>query len=67
MRRVLVLTDVKYRNPYQMRHTYASTLLSKGENPWWRVTQMWHVDVEMIFKHYGKCGYRKMLTSMSII
>ena len=53
-RRVLSITDVKYRNPYQMRHTYASTLLSNGENPWWLATQMGHVDVEMIFKHYGK-------------
>ncbi len=53
-RKVLKLAGVKYRNSYQMRHTYASTLLSNGENPWWLATQMWHVDVEMIFKHYGK-------------
>jgi len=25
-----------------------------GENAWWVATQMGHVDVEMIFKHYGK-------------
>ncbi|MDN0075624.1 DUF3596 domain-containing protein [Crenobacter sp. SG2303] len=45
---------VRYRNPYQTRHTYASMLLSKGENPWWVATQMGHVDVEMIFKNYGR-------------
>lgn len=37
-----------------MRHTYASTLLSNGENAWWVATQMGHVDVEMIFKRYGR-------------
>jgi len=45
---------VRYRNPYQTRHTYASMLLSKGENPWWVATQMGHVGVEMIFRNYGK-------------
>lgn len=58
--------EVKYRNCYQMRHTFASTLLSNGENPLWVATQMGHVDVEMIFKKYGRwlpdnngnCGYK---------
>jgi integrase len=45
---------VRYRNPYQTRHTYASTLLSANENPWWVAKQMGHVDVEMVFRHYGK-------------
>lgn len=53
-RKLLLTLDVKYRNCYQMRHTFASTLLSNGENPWWVATQMGHVDVEMIFKKYGK-------------
>ncbi|HMT02190.1 MAG TPA: DUF3596 domain-containing protein [Burkholderiales bacterium] len=53
-RYLLKMTNVKYRNCYQMRHTFASTLLSNGENPWWVATQMGHVDVEMIFKKYGK-------------
>ena len=53
-RDLLSRVNVKYRNCYQMRHTYASTLLSNGENPWWVATQMGHVDVEMIFKRYGK-------------
>lgn len=53
-RKVISTANVRYRNCYQMRHTYASTLLSNGENPWWVATQMGHVDVEMIFKHYGR-------------
>lgn len=45
---------VRYRNPYQIRHTYASTLLTAGRNPFWLAGQMGHEDVEMIFKVYGK-------------
>jgi integrase len=45
---------VRYRNPYQIRHTYASTLLTAGANPFRLAVQMRHEDVEMIFKVYGK-------------
>jgi len=45
---------VRYRNPYQMRHTYASTRLTDGANPWYIADQLGHVDVEMVFKIYGK-------------
>jgi integrase len=37
-----------------MRHTYASTLLSNGENPEWIKTQMGHATLEMLFRVYGK-------------
>lgn len=53
-KKLLTKANVKYRNPYQMRHTYASTLLSNGENVFWLSTQMGHENTEMIFKHYGK-------------
>ncbi len=39
---------------YQMRHTYASTLLSNGENVMWVASQMGHANAEMILKRYGK-------------
>lgn len=45
---------VRYRNPYQTRHTFASTRLSQGANPWWVAAQMGHEDVEMISRTYGK-------------
>ncbi|WP_440588405.1 Arm DNA-binding domain-containing protein [Bordetella genomosp. 11] len=45
---------VRYRNPYQMRHTYASTRLTAGANPWYIAAQLGHADVEMVFKIYGK-------------
>lgn len=47
-------SGVRYRNPYQTRHTYASMLLSEGENPWWVAEQMGHETIEMIMRHYGK-------------
>ena len=52
--RILKRAGVRYRNPYQTRHTYASMLLSRGENPLWVAKQMGHVDTEMITRNYGK-------------
>jgi integrase len=51
---VLKKAGVRYRNPYQTRHTYASMLLSAGENQWWVAEQMGHETTEMIMRHYGK-------------
>jgi len=45
---------VRYRNPYQARHTFASTRLTDGANPWWMADQLGHEDVEMVYKIYGK-------------
>ncbi len=45
---------IRYRNPYQTRHTFASTLLSAGENPLYVAKQMGHKGTEMINKHYGR-------------
>lgn len=45
---------IPYRNPYQTRHTYASMLLSAGENPMWVAQQMGHEDWGMIRKRYGR-------------
>lgn len=44
---------VRYRIPYQTRHTYASMLLMAGERPLWVAQQMGHVDVEMIYRVYA--------------
>lgn len=51
---VLAKCGVRYRYPYQMRHTYASTLLSNGENLAWIATQMGHINTEMVIRNYGK-------------
>jgi len=45
---------VRYRNPYQTRHTYASRMLTAGESPMWVAAQMGHSDWTMIAKVYGK-------------
>lgn len=45
---------VRYRNPYQTRHTYASMMLTAGEHPMWVSQQMGHRDWGMIRKVYGK-------------
>jgi len=46
--------EVRYRYPYQTRHTFASTLLSAGENPVWVASLMGHKDWAMIIKVYGR-------------
>lgn len=51
---VLKKAHVRYRNPYQTRHTYASMMLSAGETPVWVSGQMGHTDVTMIFRIYGR-------------
>ena len=51
--KILKIANVRYRNPYQTRHTFASSLLSNGENPLYIANQMGHANVEMIQKVYG--------------
>jgi integrase len=45
---------VRYRNPYQTRHTYASMMLTAGEHPMWVAKQMGHASWLMIAKVYGR-------------
>lgn len=45
---------VRYRYPYQTRHTYASMMLSAGEHPMWVAQQMGHADWGVIRKVYGR-------------
>lgn len=51
---LLTRSGVRHRNPYQCRHTFASSLLTAGENPWYVAAQLGHVDVQMVFRVYGK-------------
>ncbi len=53
-RPTLKKAGIRYRNPYQTRHTYASMLASNGENLWWLSQQLGHETIEMIMRHYGK-------------
>ncbi|KVC84007.1 Arm DNA-binding domain-containing protein [Burkholderia ubonensis] len=45
---------VRYRNPYQTRHTYASMMLSAGEREIWVANQMGHSDTTSIKRNYGR-------------
>ncbi|AZY48824.1 site-specific integrase [Bordetella avium] len=45
---------VRYRRPYQTRHTFASMMLSAGEHPMWVARQMGHADWSMIARVYGR-------------
>lgn len=47
-------TGINYRNPYQMRHTFATRHISQGANLFWLASQMGHKGPEMLFRHYGK-------------
>lgn len=51
---MLKRAKVRYRNLYQTRHTYASTLLSVNENPLYVAKQMGHKDTTMITRNYGR-------------
>lgn len=44
---------IRYRNPYQTRHTFATRHISKGVNLFWLAGQMGHKGPEMLFRHYG--------------
>ncbi len=50
----LRLAGVRYRRPYQTRHTYASMMLTAGESPVWLAQQMGHSDLTMIARIYGR-------------
>lgn len=51
---IMQRAGIEYRNPYQIRHTFASTRLTAGANPWYMADQLGHADVTMVFKTYGK-------------
>lgn len=53
-RRDCKAVGVRYRYPYQLRHTFATWALSSGENPSWIAKQMGHSDTMMLFRVYGK-------------
>ncbi|MCH4306591.1 Arm DNA-binding domain-containing protein [Enterobacter asburiae] len=44
---------IRYRNPYQTRHTFATRHISQGVNLFWLAGQMGHKGPEMLFRHYG--------------
>lgn len=45
---------VRYRRPYQTRHTYASMMLTAGEPLGWVAQQMGHADLSMLARTYAR-------------
>lgn len=52
--KTLAETTVRYRNPYQTRHTFASMLLMAGEPELTVAKLLGHTTVEMVRRHYGR-------------
>ena len=51
---ILEVAEVRYRNPYQTRHTFASNLLMLGANPLYVASQLGHADTTLVMRTYGK-------------
>jgi len=52
--RALKQARVRYRKPYQTRHTYASMMLSAGEHPMWVARQMGHSNQNTTVRIYAR-------------
>jgi integrase len=52
--RALTKAGLRRRTMYQTRHTFASLMLSHGEDPLWVARTLGHTGPDMIYKHYGK-------------
>ena len=50
----LKAAGVRYRYPYQTRHTYASLMVSAGEPTEWVAEQMGHTDGRLVAAVYGR-------------
>ncbi len=46
--------NIRYRRPYQTRHTAATLWLAAGESPEWIARQMGHTTTEMLFRVYSR-------------
>lgn len=52
--RICKVAGVRYRNPYQTRHTFGSTMLAAGHPPLRVAKWMGHEGPEMLYRHYGR-------------
>lgn len=52
--RILAKAEVRYRNPYQTRHTFGSVMLAAGHPPLKVAKWMGHATTEMLQRHYGR-------------
>lgn len=50
----LAKAGLRKRTMYQTRHTFASLMLSYGEDPLWTSRMLGHTSTDMLYRHYGK-------------
>lgn len=53
-RSTLRRAKIRFRPVKQMRHTFASLMLTKGESEFWVADQLGHADLSMLRDHYAK-------------
>lgn len=53
-REALIKSGVEYRNPYQMRHTFISYMLMRGNSPLVLYRMVGHETPEIIYKFYAR-------------
>lgn len=51
---LLARLNIRYRRPYEMRHTCATLWLAAGESPEWIARQLGHTTTEMLFRTYSR-------------
>ncbi len=51
---VMKKTGIRYRKPYQTRHTFATLNLMAGANPMWVSRQMGHTSMKMLLEVYSR-------------
>ena len=51
---LLAQLGLKYRRPYQTRHTAATLMLAAGESPEWIAHVLGHTTTEMLFRTYSR-------------
>jgi integrase len=47
-------TELRHRNPYQTRHTFASLMLEEGAAPAWVPRMLGHTTMKMLDERYGR-------------
>ena len=52
--RICKVAGVRYRNPYQTRHTFGSTMLAAGHAPLRVAGWMGHEGPEMLYRSYAR-------------